>query len=43
VPVAISKKIMLDISKDGKSIVEILIPESVNVAGILPDGFAVGE
>jgi predicted peptidase len=43
VKVAISKNIMFDVSKDGKKIVGIPIPESVKATGILPDGFAVGE
>ena len=43
VRVAISKKTMFDVGKDGKSIVEVPIPDSVKLSGILPEGYSVGE
>ena len=41
--VAISNKTMFDVGEDGKSIVEIPIPESVKASGIIPEGYSVGE
>lgn len=43
IKVAISNKTMFDLGEDGKSIVEVPIPESIKESGILPEGYAVGE
>jgi hypothetical protein len=43
VSVAISKGTMFDVGEDGKSIVEVPIPESIKATGIIPEGYTVGE
>jgi hypothetical protein len=41
--VALSKKTMYVVGEDGKSAVEVPIPKSIKAAGIIPEGYSVGE
>ena len=43
VKVAISKGTMFDVSKDGESVAQVPIPESIKATGIIPEGYTVGE
>ena len=43
VKVALTKKTMVDVGKDGKSLVKVPIPESAKATGILPEGFSIGQ